>query len=132
ASKNRLVAHAGTARTTALRDRRTIEHYGLSGRETAGLRDAGVRFQSDAENLHRLIERKVERQFPFLLGPIFKEDMFDGVGCVLWGDRSGAVDAIDIQINSRLAEGMHVGHVRWRRVGKLDCDPRRISSKTDA
>jgi len=124
--KNRLVTHAGTAGTASLCDRRPIKHNGLGDSESSGLRDPGVGIQSDPEDLDRLVEGKVNRYLAFLPREILNEDMFDGSAPrrILRSNRCGTVHAIEVQIHSRLAKGMHVGHVRRRWIGELDRDPR--------
>jgi len=134
AAEDGLVAEAGAAGAAALGDGGSVVDDGLGAGEAGGGGDGGGVIKAEAVDGHGFVQGEIEGDFAVLRGEVGEEDELGclAFGGVFGGDGGGAVDAVEIEVDAGLAEGVHVGHVRRAGVFEVDREAGRVRAKADA
>src|SRR6185503_18423378 len=132
APENGLIAHAGSAGATALRDRSPVKDDWFANGEMPGGLYPGFRIETDAENFYPHVERQIERDLPVDTRLVFEICMvlcLAGLGFAV-GNRGAAIDAVSVEIHARLPEGVHVAHAGRSRIFKTNRERCGVGAQT--
>ena len=134
AAEDGLVAEAGAAGAAALGDGGAVVDDGLGVGEGRGGRDGGGLVEAEGVDRNGFIEGEVEGNFSVLGGEVGEKDELGcfAFGVIFRGGGGGAIDAVEIEIDAGLAEGVHVGHVGRRGVFEADREAGGVRTEADA